>query len=273
MFFENALYGYVYLIKENFRNKKIMGIYIIGDTILSLFFLKIIKVFFGSFDYFISDNCQLPTDDSVYNFKNMLYLAIYCIAYIIFNYIFTIFQNNETLKSLKKRNLLDFNKLKISKIFWRDILMMMLKYLFLIILFIVSELIENIIIKYIVNIFLSILFVYILISLSFYRAIYCFKKRESCFKESIKTIKNRFLIFLSIYATGFLVSGMMMFTFILIFISLNDFFSTSLLYFVSQTVFLGFVYFIKTTLYTMLPISIYYSIEKGERIGTLTETN
>lgn len=273
MFFENELYGYVYLMKENFKNKKITVIYTIGYIILSIFFLGIIKIFFGSFDYFISDNCQLPTDDSVYNFKNMLYLATYGMAYIIFSYIFTIFQNNETLKSLKKRNLLDFNKLQISKIFWRDILMMILKYIYLIILFITSELIKNTIIKYIVNISSIILFFYILINLSFYRAIYCFKKRDSCFKESIKIIKNRFLIFLCTYTTGFLVSGMMMFTFIMIFISLNEFLSSTLLYFVFQTVFFGFVYFIKTTLYTMLPISVYYSIEKGERIGTFTKTN
>lgn len=266
MFFQNSLDGYMYLIKENLKNKKIMSIYLIGSLIIAIILYGFINLYFGSIDnlkiMFIND---IPIfGDSFLSLKPVMYMLIIFLFMTSYFYIFMVIQNNETLKIIGEKRGIKYKKLTLKMALKIDTLFFMTIFGGFFLLGMVMGMLgdEGALLSLFLIILGMIFSMYIITRLFLYKASYCLGESEKCFKDSWSTTKGKFwilvgIIFVASTVTSILTQIIMVLLMGLTFIS-NVF-----------ILFISLIYIFNITIYTLLPIAVYYSFIKKEKIGDI----
>ncbi|MBN2837413.1 MAG: hypothetical protein JXM74_01510 [Fusobacteriaceae bacterium] len=268
MFFENSLNGFIYLLKLNAKNKKIILYTIIGIFISVVLLAGLINQLFGSienFNYFM----DLESDNDILSSKfESLSVIIIIFAYALitstFHYCFSVFQINETIKMIDAQEDITYRKLSVWKSVWLDIKigLSMLGVMFIPSFFIGLTVRNELFTVLIITLLFLTLIPLLVIRLSLYKITYTIGMEDHCLRSSFSLTKNNFWkmfgIFIVVSTLQSVVSGFLM-SFSLIF--------SGYIMLILLLIGISFLYFLNISMVTLLPISIYYSLINGKPLS------
>lgn len=268
MLFQNSLNGFIYLLKLNIKNKKMLSFFIAGTLISTFLLIGLFFQLFGSmrnFMYYIQSE-DITLLDNVENPIILLSVIVYFLIIGTFHYCFSVFQINESLKIISSEEELHYRKLSFLKSIWLDIKFFLIFFVIMVIFALVTVFIIKNEIAVILIIFMLVLFIipFFFIRMSLYKITYTIGMADCCLRNSFSLTKNKFW---KIFGVFFVASSLQnVISGILMSIALNF---PAFLALILTSLSISMLYFLNTSIITVLPISIYYSLINGKPLSKL----